>query len=56
MPIIVTSGYLRPEDQAKVQQLGIEEVVLKPCRVDDLARAIARIALARAAATNSSAS
>ena len=54
-PIILTSGYLRPEDQAKVQQLGIQEVLLKPCRADDVACALDRISLARAA-TNSGAS
>ena len=56
IPIVVTSGYLRPEDQAKAEKLGIEEVILKPSRVDDLARAFDRIFLGRATTANNSSS
>jgi CheY-like chemotaxis protein len=56
IPIVVTSGYMRPEDQAKAQQLGIQEVVLKPCRIDDLTRAFERISAGQSSAAGSSSS
>jgi len=54
IPIVVTSGYMRPEDQAKAEQLGIQEAVLKPCRVDELTRTFERISLGQASAVNNS--
>lgn len=40
MPVIVTSGYVREEDARMATELGVEDVVLKPSSVHDLARII----------------
>jgi PAS domain S-box-containing protein len=40
VPIIMTSGYVRPEDQAAAEALGIHHVILKPSTADDLGRAL----------------
>jgi PAS domain S-box-containing protein len=36
-PVVITSGYVRPEDQVKAQQLGIRDFILKPTTADQLA-------------------
>jgi CheY-like chemotaxis protein len=36
-PVVVTSGYVRPEDQVKAQQLGIRDFILKPATANQLA-------------------
>jgi PAS domain S-box-containing protein len=43
MPIVVTSGYVRPEDQAKAEELGVRELILKPAPIEDLARILGQI-------------
>jgi YesN/AraC family two-component response regulator len=40
VPIIVTSGYARPEDEAKAKQIGIREFLLKPVTMDALTRTL----------------
>ena len=42
IPIVVTSGYVRPEDQSKGDQLGIREVISKPWIEGELAHALSR--------------
>jgi len=42
LPIILTSGYIRKEDQDAAHLLGIKELVLKPDTIDELARALHR--------------
>ena len=42
IPIIMSSGYVRPEDQAKGEQLGLREVISKPWAEGELAGALER--------------
>ena len=37
VPVVITSGYVRPEDQLRAQQLGIRDFILKPTTADQLA-------------------
>jgi CheY-like chemotaxis protein len=39
-PIIVTSGYVRDDDNAQAAALGIEHVILKPNTIDELGTAL----------------
>ncbi len=41
VPIVLTSGYVRPEDVQSARRLGIHDVILKPHSIDDLARVVA---------------
>jgi CheY-like chemotaxis protein len=43
LPIIMTSGYLRPEDQQRAREIGIREMILKPNTVDELGHALNRL-------------
>jgi len=43
MPIVMTSGYVRPEDQEAALGLGIRALIFKPNTVDELASAVDRI-------------
>lgn len=36
IPVIITTGYVRDEDQDKAREIGIRELVLKPNTVNDL--------------------
>jgi CheY-like chemotaxis protein len=36
MPVIMTSGYVRPQDEETARLLGIRAVVLKPGTVEEL--------------------
>jgi|GEM_PF-2734017 len=36
VPIIMTSGHVRPEDQAAAQRMGVREIVLKPSVVQQM--------------------
>jgi CheY-like chemotaxis protein len=38
IPILVTSGDVRPEDAVAVRNLDLPDLVLKPCRVDELGK------------------
>ena len=49
IPIIMSSGYVRPEDQAKGEQLGLRELISKPWAERELGGALER-ALAKLAA------
>ena len=40
VPIIITSGYVRPEDHERARKLGIREVIEKPSAVDKLGEAL----------------
>ncbi|HET9402937.1 MAG TPA: PAS domain S-box protein [Candidatus Acidoferrales bacterium] len=56
LPIVVTSGYVRPEDEAKAQKLAIYNFIAKPISLDELTVTLDRIFLIRgetvASATN----
>jgi PAS domain S-box-containing protein len=41
IPIIVTSGYARPEDEAKAEEIGVREFLLKPVKIEALVRTLA---------------
>jgi PAS domain S-box-containing protein len=40
VPIVMTSGFVRPEDQKRAQAMGIRELILKPDTIDQLGRAL----------------
>jgi CheY-like chemotaxis protein len=40
IPILMTSGYVRPEDREAAQQRGIRDFILKPNTVDDIGRSL----------------
>lgn len=40
LPIIATSGFVRPEDQELAVQIGIRALILKPSALDELARVL----------------
>ncbi|HEY3897576.1 MAG TPA: PAS domain S-box protein [Chthoniobacter sp.] len=43
VPIILASGYIRPEDSESARQLGVRDLILKPDTVEDLGRVLHRI-------------
>jgi len=43
VPIVMTSGYIRPEDELEAQKIGVHELLLKPDTVDGLAMALQRV-------------
>ena len=43
IPIVMTSGYVRPEDQEKALRMGLRDLLLKPHNSDQLARTIDRV-------------
>ena len=40
VPIVMTSGHVRPEDAEAAKQLGIRDVILKPNTVEELGNAL----------------
>ena len=43
VPIVLTSGYVRPEDIAAMRRLGAVDVIMKPSLVADLGPALHRL-------------
>ncbi len=43
LPVIITSGYLRPEDQEMAQRLGVAALILKPNTVEELGQTLDRL-------------
>jgi CheY-like chemotaxis protein len=43
VPVIMTSGYLQPEDQEAARKQGILELILKPNTVEELGQALERL-------------
>jgi CheY-like chemotaxis protein len=43
IPVIMVSGYIRPEDEEHAHGAGARELILKPNNVEDLGAAIARL-------------
>lgn len=43
LPVVLTSGYLRPDDHARAETLGVGAIVPKPCSMADLAAAVAKV-------------
>jgi len=42
-PIVMTSGYVRPEDQEKALRMGLRDLVLKPDTIEQLGRTLDNI-------------
>jgi len=40
LPIILTTGYVRPEDRETAQTIGIRELILKPNTIEELGRTL----------------
>jgi CheY-like chemotaxis protein/anti-sigma regulatory factor (Ser/Thr protein kinase) len=49
IPIVLTSGYLRPEDEAGAKQIGIRAVITKPAALDQLAEILSQVVVAAGA-------
>lgn len=43
VPIVMTSGFVRPEDQERALQMGIGDLILKPDSIDQFGRILDRI-------------
>jgi CheY-like chemotaxis protein len=43
LPVILTSGYVRPDDQATAAAIGIRAFILKPNTVEELAVTLAAL-------------
>jgi CheY-like chemotaxis protein len=43
IPVLMTSGYVRPEDREAAHQLGIRDVILKPNTVEELGESLHRL-------------
>ncbi len=40
VPVIITSGYIRDEDQVKANDLQVNHIILKPNTIDELGEAL----------------
>jgi hypothetical protein len=47
VPIVMTSGWIRSEDEAAAHDIGIRELMLKPISMYDLNQVIDRLARIR---------
>ena len=43
IPVVLTSGYVRPQDQETAARVGIRDVILKPNTIEDLGEALVRL-------------
>jgi PAS domain S-box-containing protein len=43
VPVVITSGYIRPEDEANARVIGVRDMILKPDTIDELAKALQRV-------------
>ena len=43
LPVVMTSGYVRPEDRQLAEEVGVHELLLKPNTVDELAQVLHRL-------------
>jgi CheY-like chemotaxis protein len=43
LPVLMTSGYVRPEDRIVAQQLGIHDFILKPNTVEELGHSLDKV-------------
>lgn len=42
IPVLMTSGYIRPEDEGRAREVGVSELILKPATMDELAMVLDR--------------
>jgi PAS domain S-box-containing protein len=50
LPIVLTSGYVRPEDEAQARKIGIRAVCSKPAALNELGETLAEVLAATASA------
>jgi CheY-like chemotaxis protein len=43
IPIVMTSGYVRTEDQERALGMGLRDVILKPDSIEQLARTLDQV-------------
>jgi PAS domain S-box-containing protein len=43
MPVLLTTGYVRPEDEARARAYGVRELILKPVTTDELGKVLDRL-------------
>ncbi len=43
LPIVMTSGFVRPEDKERASRMGLRDLILKPDTVDQLGRVLDRV-------------
>jgi PAS domain S-box-containing protein len=43
VPVVWTSGYIRPEDELEAREIGVREVILKSDTIEELAKALYRV-------------
>lgn len=43
LPIVLTTGYVRPEDKETARRMGIREMILKPDTVEEMGRTLDRL-------------
>jgi len=43
MPVVLVTGYIRPQDRERAKELGIRDLVLKPDTVEELGHAVRRV-------------
>jgi CheY-like chemotaxis protein len=49
VPVILTTGYIDPDDMEQVQRIGVREVILKPTTIEEMGRSFRRLLDERAA-------
>ena len=49
VPVILTTGYIDPDDLEQVQRIGVREVILKPTTIEEMGRSFRRLLNERAA-------
>lgn len=53
LPVVMTSGYVRPKDREQVKEVGVRELLLKPNTVEELGAILHRLMQNHAAAIGS---
>jgi CheY-like chemotaxis protein len=43
IPLLMTSGYVRPQDEEAAHNIGVRAVILKPNTADDLGKMLDRL-------------
>jgi PAS domain S-box-containing protein len=43
IPVVMMSGYLRPEDEEEARRMGVRDLILKPDTIEDLAQSLDRL-------------
>jgi CheY-like chemotaxis protein len=43
IPVVMTSGYIRPEDELEARRIGVRDLILKPDTIEELAKSLHRV-------------